>query len=306
MEKENMQITQRALLNILEDFGEEKINLQNTQRAVLNILEDFGEERINMQSTQSAILNILDDYAEEKRKVESTNKNLASVNKELEQFIYSASHDLQEPIRMVIIYLQLIQKKYKDKLDNEANDFINFAMEGSNRMRSLILSLLDYSNVNIELPFETIEVNELLNAVLKDLSNQIKDSNAVITVEPLPVIFGNNVLIRQLFQNLISNAIKFKGERNPEIVISGKKNNDEFLFSIKDNGIGIQKEYAEKLFTIFQRLNTREQYPGTGIGLVICKKIVEKHGGKIWFESEFGRGATFYFTIKEKIRKSNG
>jgi two-component sensor histidine kinase/predicted hydrocarbon binding protein len=235
--------------------------------------------------------------------IKEKSEELELSNKELEQFIYSASHDLQEPLRMVTIYLQLLEKRYKNKLDNEAKEFIEFAMDGSNRMRELIRALLDYSHIKTVRPLENIDLNVLLKGVIGDLKESIKESNAVITIEPLPIIFADKLLIAQLFQNLISNALKFKGERPPEIVISGKKNNNEYLFSVKDNGIGIQKEYGDKLFTIFQRLNAKEKYPGTGIGLVICKKIAEKHGGKIWFESEFGKGTTFYFTIKEKENK---
>lgn len=240
----------------------------------------------------------------EKKKIETMirekSEELERSNKELEQFAYIASHDLQEPLRMVTSYLQLLEKKYKDKLDQDANDFIHFAVDGSARMKTLIFSLLDYSRVNRVKPLEDINLDELLKNVLHDLEVQIQENKAIITVEPLPAIYGDKLLINQLFQNLISNAVKFKGERNPEIIISGKKEQNEYLFSVKDNGIGIQKEYASKLFVIFQRLNTKDQYPGTGIGLAICKKIVEKHGGKIWFESEFGQGTTFYFTLKFK------
>lgn len=233
----------------------------------------------------------------------NVNEHLISANAELEQFIYVASHDLQEPLRMIVSYLQLLEKKYKNNLDKDANDFINYAVEGSNRMRTLILSLLDYSHINNIRPFEEVNLNELLNEVLKDLSDQIKENKVNINIEPLPIIYGDKILLSQLFQNLIGNAIKFKKEKIPRITITSKENNYEYLFSISDNGIGIQKEYESKLFTIFQRLNSKEQYPGTGIGLVICKKIVEKHGGKIWFDSEFGKGTTFYFTLKGKPKQ---
>jgi len=262
----------------------------------------FSSEQIEIAG-EKCLLTIIYDISELKKAREDLkikSEELARSNKELEQFAYIASHDLQEPLRMVNSYLQLLERRYKDKLDQDARDFINFAVDGSNRMRTLIFSLLDYSRVNRVKPFEDIKTNELLNEVLSDLKAQINENKAAITVEPLPDIYGDRVLMGQIFQNLISNAVKFKGDKDPEILISGKKNNHEYLFSIKDNGIGIQKEYAGKLFTIFQRLNTKDQYPGTGIGLAICKKIVEKHGGKIWFDSEFGKGSTFYFTIKAK------
>ncbi|MES2285841.1 MAG: ATP-binding protein [Bacteroidota bacterium] len=221
-------------------------------------------------------------------------------NQELEQFAYVASHDLQEPLRMVTSYLQLIEKRYKDKLDQDGTDFIGFAVDGSSRMRVLIQSLLEYSRVNRIKPFEPINVNDLLNEVIQNLGDAIKEQKATVLFGAMPIIYGDFVLIGQLFQNLIENAIKFKGNNDPEVLISAKKENNEYLFSVKDNGIGMKKEYLDKIFVIFQRLNNKEKYPGTGIGLAICKKIVERHNGKIWVESEVDKGSTFYFTIKEK------
>lgn len=219
-------------------------------------------------------------------------------NNELEQFAYVASHDLQEPLRMVTSYVQLLEERYKDKLDTDAAEFIAFAVDGTDRMRNLIHSLLEYSRVNKIRPYEIIKLNHLVDHVLLDLKNLIQDTNTKIKVDKLPDIYGDSLLITQLFQNLISNSIKFKNSPNPEIYITGKKIDDEYLFSIKDNGIGISKEYSDKIFVIFQRLHTKDKYPGTGIGLAICKKIVEQHGGKIWLESKLGEGTTFYFTIK--------
>lgn len=248
------------------------------------------------------ILGISKDITDQKKmqtELDNKTKELARSNTELEQFAYVASHDLQEPLRMVTSYLQLLENRYKDKLDQDAKDFISFAVDGSNRMRSLIHSLLEYSRINRVKAFEIIDVNLLLKEVLENLSAAIKDNNATIKISDLPKINGDPVLINQLFQNLIQNAIKFINTRNPEIDISCKEEKDEYLFSVKDNGIGIQKEYIDKIFIIFKRLHSKEEYPGTGMGLAICKKIVERHGGKIWVESEFGKGSTFYFTIKK-------
>jgi PAS domain S-box-containing protein len=225
-------------------------------------------------------------------------EELARSNSELEQFAYVASHDLQEPLRMVTSYVQLLAKRYKGKLDQDADEFIAFAVDGSNRMRTLINSLLEYSRVNREKPFEMLNLDKLLVDMKQNLSNQIAENDVEIEVGELPVIFGDQVLISQLFQNLISNAIKFRSERKPKITIACKIKEKEYLFSVHDNGIGIQKEYSDKIFVIFQRLHSKEKYPGTGIGLAICKKIVERHGGKIWVESEPGEGSTFYFTIR--------
>ena len=211
-----------------------------------------------------------------------------------------ASHDLQEPLRTISSYVQLIAERYKDKLDKDANEFIDFAVDGSKRMRLLINSLLEYSRINKINPFEWINVRDMIEVIVNDMKDQIKESGVKIKYDELPEIYGDPVLIGQLFQNLISNAIKFRSEKKPQIIISGEKKNDDYIFSVKDNGIGIKSEYMEKIFVIFQRLNSREKYPGTGIGLSICKKIVERHGGKIWVESEPGKGSTFYFTLKGK------
>ncbi len=220
-------------------------------------------------------------------------------NSELEQFAYVASHDLQEPLRTISSYVQLLSSRYKDKLDDEANEFIDFAVEGSKRMKQLITSLLEYSRVNKSQVFEHINLIELLENVKEDMNEQIQESGAIIKYDVPPEIYGDEILLSQLFQNLLVNAIKFRSDKKPEIEIVGKKDTGFCLFSIKDNGIGISPEYFGKIFVIFQRLHKRESYSGSGIGLSICKKIVERHGGKIWVESEPGKGSIFYFTIKE-------
>ncbi|MES2284487.1 MAG: MASE1 domain-containing protein [Bacteroidota bacterium] len=248
------------------------------------------------------LLGISRDITDQKKieaELERKTKELARSNTELEQFAYVASHDLQEPLRTVATYLQLLEKRYKDKLDQDATDFIAHAIGGSNRMRALIHSILEYSRINRIKPFEVINMKLLLKEVLENLRTSIKENNVIIKINELPEIYGDYVLINQLFQNLIENAIKFRKTIDPEIVISGKKEKGGYLFSVKDNGIGMKKEFINKIFDIFQRLNSREEYSGTGIGLAIGKKIVERHGGEIWVESEIGKGSTFYFTIKE-------
>ncbi|MES2138833.1 MAG: ATP-binding protein [Bacteroidota bacterium] len=255
----------------------------------LGVLEGFAK-----------ITHDISDRKKAEDELKQTTLELLRSNQELEQFAYVASHDLQEPLRMVTSYLQLIEKRYKNKLDQDASDFIGFAVDGSNRMRVLIQSLLEYSRVNRIKPFEPINVTDLLNEIVQNLSGAIEEQKATVLFEEMPIIYGDFVLIGQLFQNLIENAIKFRGDKNPQVLISAKKENNEYLFSIKDNGIGMKKEYLDKIFVIFQRLNSKEKYPGTGIGLAICKKIVERHNGKIWVESEVDKGSTFYFTIKEK------
>lgn len=284
----------------LLEIEEESIH---TKYKGVRILETKKIPILDSSGTPIYLLGISSDITDRKKietELEQRTKELARSNTELEQFAYVASHDLQEPLRTVSTYLQLLEKRYKDKLDPEAADFIAYAIGGSNRMRALIHSILEYSRINRIKPFEDINMNLLLNEVLENIRVSIKENNVTIKINQLPEIYGDHVLINQLFQNLIENAIKFRKAINPEIVISGKKEKDGYLFSVADNGIGMKKEFTNKIFDIFQRLNSREEYSGTGIGLAIGKKIVERHRGEIWVESEIGKGSTFYFTIKGK------
>ncbi len=225
-------------------------------------------------------------------------QELARSNAELQQFAYAASHDLQEPLRMVSSYLNLVALRYQGKLDRDADEFIHFAVDGAKRMKLLIDDLLAYSRVgrrdNVR---EPINCSALLPQILKNLEVSIQESKALVDVGQLPVIVGAPSQLAQLFQNLISNAIKFHGPAVPNIRISSELREGEWIFSVADNGIGMEMQYAERIFRIFQRLHAREEYPGTGVGLAICKKIVEWHGGRIWVESIPGNGATFYFSL---------
>jgi PAS domain S-box-containing protein len=246
----------------------------------------------------------IQDITERKRaedKLKQREEDLARSNKELEQFAYAASHDLQEPLRMVKSYVQLLARRYKGKLTSEADEFIEFALDGATRMQRLINDLLTYSRVGTRgKKFELTNCEKILEQVLSNLEVLIEEDNAVVNFDPLPTLMADQVQLGQLFQNLIVNAIKFHGSEAPRVRISAKQENDEWVFSISDNGIGIALEHTDRIFIIFQRLHSREEYPGTGIGLAICKKIVERHGGHIWVESEPGKGATFYFTIPTK------
>ncbi|MGZ4054505.1 MAG: sensor histidine kinase [Bacteroidia bacterium] len=301
-EKLSKRLSQRLLGIESGDTGETVVIRKDGKK--INI--EYSIKVINSDERMQ-ILSVIRDITLRKKSEEDLKEKtleLIRSNTELEQFAYVASHDLQEPLRMISSYVQLIKERYTDGLDQDAKDFIGFAIDGANRMRNLIQSLLEYSRVNRVKPFEQIDTNELLKEVLQNLKDKIKEHNTLIKIEKLPDIFGDNVLIGQLFQNLIENAIKFKGTEDPQITISCKTNINEFLFSVKDNGIGIPKEYSERIFIILQRLHTIEKYPGTGIGLAICKKIVERHGGKIWVESEVNKGSTFYFTIKKYKKDS--
>jgi light-regulated signal transduction histidine kinase (bacteriophytochrome) len=236
------------------------------------------------------------------RKVEE----LARSNRDLEQFAYVASHDLQEPLRMVATYTQLLGERYRGKIDDSADKYIGYAVEGALRMQTLIQDLLAFSRVgrNGKEP-QALECKLTVDLALQNLQATIQEQNAVVAVGELPAIRGNQTQITQLFQNLIGNAIKFRGKDPPAIQITAENGITDWLFTIADNGIGIASEQVDNVFVIFKRLHTREEYPGNGIGLAICKKIVEHHGGRIWVESQPGHGSTFKFTLPRLEAKSN-
>ena len=224
--------------------------------------------------------------------------DLERSNKELEQFAYVASHDLQEPLRMVSSYTQLLAVRYEDQLDDKAKKFIDYAVDGAVRMQRLINDLLAYSRVSTQgKTLQMIDSHAVLGETLRNLAAALGESGAIVNNDDLPAVRADATQLSQLFQNLIGNAIKFRGAEVPRIRISACELDREWRFSVMDNGIGIDAQYAEKVFVIFQRLHTRQEYPGTGIGLAICKRIVERHGGRMWFESEPGHGSTFYFTL---------
>jgi len=241
------------------------------------------------------------NITERKKAEEALRSNLAELarsNEELEQFAYVSSHDLQEPLRMITIYLQLLQKKYQGNLDEKADKYIHFAINGASRMQNLINDLLEYSRVTrSDKEFETIDSGLILTKVLSTLKLFINENKAKVTYDTLPEVMADPTLVAQLFQNLILNGITFRSEEIPKIHIYAERKANGWIFSMQDNGIGIDPQYSERIFEIFKRLHTREKYSGTGIGLSICKRIVERHGGRIWVESELGKGSTFYFTL---------
>ena len=245
----------------------------------------------------------LDNEIIERKQAE---EELKRSNENLEQFAYVASHDLQEPLRVMASYSQLLERRYKNKLDTDADEFIGFIVEAVGRMQRLINDLLAYSRIGRkdDSLLTELDCNQVLRRVLESMSVIIASSNAKVTFDPLPILNGNESSFVQLFQNLIGNALKFHGQEPPRIHINAKQSGQEWIFCVKDNGIGIEPQYKEKIFLIFQRLHSREEYPGTGIGLSICKKIVESYGGKIWVESEPGKGSNFYFTIPTKGEKN--
>jgi signal transduction histidine kinase len=324
-EKIHLESAQRAMLNILEDSSSEKVQFAAAERAVVNILDDFSEEKTRQEMVQRAVLNILEDLEAERGKVELVNRQLqkeidvrkraeeslkeysaelARSNADLQQFAYVASHDLQEPLRAVSSFSQLLARRYQGKLDSDADDFITFMVDGATRMQTLINDLLAFSRIGTRgNPFAPVECENILQTARANLDVAIAESGAVITHDPLPALVADQTQLTQLFQNLFSNAIKFRRpEEAPRIHVSAKRQGGAWRLSVRDNGIGIDPQYFDRIFIIFQRLHGREKYAGTGIGLAICKKIVERHGGRIWVESEREKGSTFHFVIPDERR----
>ncbi|MFX0081140.1 MAG: ATP-binding protein [Candidatus Hodarchaeota archaeon] len=230
--------------------------------------------------------------------------DLRRSNEDLQQFAYVASHDLQEPLRAIVSFSQLLEDKYQDKLDKDGKDFIRFIVDGAKKMNILIKDLLAYSRITTHAkPSKLTNLENILKDALFNLQESIKESGAIISYDNMPTLKVDKTQFMQLFQNLISNAIKFRRKESPKIYIGVKRINEEWLFSVEDNGIGIESKYFDRLFNIFYRLHTKEEYPGTGIGLPICKKIVQRYGGNIWVESVVGKGSTFFFTISAKKAK---
>ena len=244
-----------------------------------------------------ADLVVIRDITERKRAAEELRRS----NQELEHFAYIASHDLQEPLRMVSSYTQLLAQRYKDKLDADADEFIHYVEDGVSRMRALINGLLVYSRVGTSgAAFELTDCEAAFDCALTNLQVAVDGSGAVITHHPLPVVMADASQLTQVFQNLIGNAIKFCSQELPRIHVAAEPRGNEWLFSIRDNGIGIDPQYHDRIFDMSQRLHSRTEYPGSGLGLAICDKVVKRHGGRIWVESQTGKGATFYFTIPIK------
>jgi signal transduction histidine kinase len=240
------------------------------------------------------------------QKLAETLSDLERSNKELEQFAYVASHDLQEPLRKVGSFTELLERRYKEQLGPDADRYIGYIVDGAKRMSLLINDLLVFSRIGSStIKFAMTDCNEVLEHSLADLQYLIRESNAVVTHDDLPVIMANGSQLGVVFQNLIANAIKFRGHEPPRIHVSARRSDSGWIVSVSDNGIGIEPEFFERIFVMFQRLHTKEQYPGTGIGLAICKKVIERHGGRIWVESEFGKGAAVHFSIPDNMKEES-
>jgi len=259
----------------------------------------LGEDELGLLT--DAFNQMLGRIEEQNRDLRKLITELERSNKELEQFAYVASHDLQEPLRMVSSYTQLLERRYGDKLDDKGRTFIAYAVDGATRMQRLINDLLEFSRISTRgKPLQPVDVNRVLGAVRGNLSLAIQEVGALVTNDELPTVMADETQLVQLLQNLIGNAIKFHGGERPQVHVSAQAAATEWIFAVRDNGIGIAPEYFERIFVIFQRLHARGEYPGTGIGLAVCRRIVERHGGRIWVESTPGQGSTFFFALSTR------
>jgi light-regulated signal transduction histidine kinase (bacteriophytochrome) len=244
------------------------------------------------------------DITERKRAEEQLRRTLAELersNRDLEQFAYVASHDLQEPLRMVSSYTRLLAQRYQDRLDQDARDFIGFAVDGATRMQRLIQDLLAYSRISSHgADLVLTDTEAVLRNALENLGATIRDTAALVTHDALPAVPADPVQLTQVFQNLVGNALKFRGEAPPRVHVAAALEDEAWVFSVADNGIGIDPQYFDQIVLIFRRLHPGHRYPGTGIGLALCQRIVQRHGGRIWVESAPGRGSTFYFTVRRE------
>ncbi len=259
------------------------------------------KEKLYIAESIATNLTVAIDRLRQIEDLAKSNRALERSNLELQQFAYTASHDLQTPLRSITGFVQLLQKRYHGELDEQADDWIERVVNATERMQKLIHDLLAYSRVESRAqPFEEVDCNEVLEDALEMLGSSIKDAVEKIEHGELPVIAGDRSQLVQLFQNLIGNAIKYHDEDPPQVSIHAVKKEDDWVFSVKDNGIGIASDQLEKIFEIFRRLHTPGEYPGTGIGLAVCRRVVHRHGGRIWVESEPGEGSTFKFTIPDR------
>lgn len=289
----------RALLNILEDFEEEKIKFQQIQKAILNLLDDMIEERIKSEQTKQALMNILEDIETERQKIEKSKVLLELANKELEAFSYSVSHDLQAPLRAINGFAQAVVEDYSDKLDEEGQRYIKLIQKNSRFMGQLIQDLLAFSRLGRQQIGTTeIDMERLAKDVFEELKGEASNRVIEFKLGSLPKAWCDPTMAHQIFVNLLSNALKFTGHREKAVIEIGylQKENEGYYY-IKDNGAGFDMKYVDKLFGVFQRLHTYEEFEGTGIGLALVKRIVTKHGGRIWAEGNINEGACFYFTL---------
>ncbi|MFC7239081.1 PAS domain S-box protein [Saliphagus sp. GCM10025317] len=280
------------------DWDYVEIPGQRADGSAVSLSITFSEIVYENDRYFTGVIRDITDRKKRERQLERANERLTQSNKRLEQFAHAASHDLQEPLRMVSSYLQLIEQRYEDDLDANGTDYLEFAVEGADRMRAMIEGLLEYSRIETGgKPLEPTDLDAVFEDVLDDLEGQIERSNATITSDSLPQVRGDRTQLRQLFQNLLDNAMTYSGDEPPQIHVSAERDGREWVVSVCDEGIGLDPAHDSRVFEVFQRLHSREEYSGSGIGLALCKRIVERHGGDIWVDAEPGEGATFSVTL---------
>jgi light-regulated signal transduction histidine kinase (bacteriophytochrome) len=300
---------ERVAVDIEYDFEKiKRLNYYKTSKSGVSYYALLITPLVRRSQLPEGYLTQMRDITDRKKAEEELKRisdELARSNTDLKQFASAASHDLQEPLKVVEGFVNLLARRYRDKLDAKGNDLIGYTIEGVRRMQELIKDLLEYSRVGTKgLNIKETDCSLAVDKAVFNLQVSIEDVGAVVTHNELPVIKADTSQINRLFQNLIGNALKFHGKETLGIHISAEGKENEWIFSVRDNGIGIDPKQAGKIFGMFQRLHSREEYPGTGIGLAICKRIVEGHGGRMWVESELGKGSTFYFTIPDEQKTS--
>ena len=282
----------RRMAERTEVYGLRKDGREFPAEASISKLDEDGRQIFTV------ILRDISDRKQAEAELQRRTEELERSNRELEQFANVASHDLQEPLRMVTGYVKLLARRYQGQLDADADEFIGYAVDGVDRMRALINDILTYSQLGASgQTSESINLDSIVERVMRNLKDSADEFNATVTWDQLPKLTANATQMGQLLQNLLSNAIKFKGEESPAIHIGSQQQKGEWMFSVRDNGIGIDSQHYERIFSLFQRLHGRNDYPGTGVGLAICKRVVELHGGRIWVEFQISKGTTFFFTI---------
>lgn len=298
-EKDRLEEGQRATLNILEDFNAEKKRLEQGQRATLNILEDFNAEKATMEQGQRALLNILEDFEAEKAKVEAASQSLEAANKELEGFSYSVAHDLRAPLRHVNGFSRILLEDHGAEMKQEARQLLERVCDGAQHMGTLIDELLNFSRLGRrELQRQITGLNSLVEEARTGLRTEGDGRAIEWRVARLPYVDCDPALMKQVFANLLSNALKYTRPREEAVIEVGQlARNGETAIFVRDNGVGFEMKYAGKLFGVFQRLHRPEDFEGTGVGLALVQKIIQKHGGRIWVEAALDRGATFFFTL---------
>jgi light-regulated signal transduction histidine kinase (bacteriophytochrome) len=295
---------QRATMNILEDLEEERRSSQLIQKSAVNLLEDMYEEQRKLTDTQRALMNILEDIELERNEAEHAKSLLETVNKELEAFSYSVSHDLRAPLRAISGFAEAIMEDYAPRLDDEGKRYITLIRQNAHQMGQLIDDLLNFSRLGRQQMTESrIDMTVLAKAVFDELAGVIPERKLVIRIGSVPPARGDIVLVRQVLVNLLSNAIKFTGSKTRAFIEFGYlPDSDGGAYYVKDNGVGFDMQYADKLFGVFQRLHAVTEFEGTGVGLALVHRIITRHGGRVWAEGAVDKGAIFYFTLPKEVK----